>query len=199
MMHHAHPSKGFTLVETLIAISILAVAVVGPFVAIQSALVASYAARDQVIASMLAQEAIEYVRAVRDENYIYMVANPASSRTWFTGLDSTGGVDCVDPNPADATPRRCIVDVIQNIAPSSNKVALCGNASGSGTCPVLRRSPTTYLYTQDTSYPATPFTRSITLERLASGREMRVTAVVTWSSGHRSYTITLTEILSAWL
>jgi len=196
-MHSSHTSKGFTLVETLIAISILSVAVVGPFVAIQSALVASYAARDQVIASMLAQEAIEYVRSVRDANYIAMVANPSGGTTWFTGLDSTGGVDCVDPNPNDATPRRCIVDVIQNISPTSYKVALCGS-NGSGTCAPLRRSPTTYLYTQDTNYPVTPFTRSITLSSV-SAREMRVTSVVTWSSGHRSYTITLTEILSAWL
>jgi len=187
------PVRGFTLVETMVAISILAVAIVGPFVSIQNALTASYAARDQLSASMLAQEGIEYVRAVRDGNFIYNVANPSSPRSWFYGLDSTGGVNCVDPNPNDATARNCVVDPL-----GTTPVALCASF-GAGACGVLYQIPSSFLYTQQSSgNVATSFTRKVTLASV-SATEMRVTVTVTFTSGHKPYTVTISEILSNWI
>ena len=54
-----HP---FTLVETLIAISIVTIAISGPMLSASRALIAANIARDQLTASYLAQEGIEYVR-----------------------------------------------------------------------------------------------------------------------------------------
>ena len=63
---------GFTMVETLVAISILTIAVIGPLGIISQALHTSYYTRNQMTAYYLAQEAIEYVKNERDEQGIVM-------------------------------------------------------------------------------------------------------------------------------
>lgn len=172
--------NGFTLIETMVAVAILAVAIIGPFVAIQNALVASYSARDQLIASMLAQEGIEYVRGIRDGNYIYNVANPTAAVSWLAGIDS--GTSCVNQN--------CTVDFQQKTH------SVC-----SGACTPLNKNATSNLYSTQSGagYSASPFTRTVRLTSITANREMQVTSTVTWSTGHRAFTITVTEILSNWL
>ena len=79
-------SFGFTLIETLVAISVLLISLAGPLsIAVQS-LNSAYYARDQITAFYLAQEAIEYIRAVRDQNYL-------ANNSWLSGIDN-----CVDTN-----------------------------------------------------------------------------------------------------
>lgn len=95
MMHTTSP-KGFTLIETLVAVTVLAVAIVGPFYAVQSAITASSSARDQLIASALAQEGMEYIRSIRDNNYL-------AGRSWLVGLDSCRPGPCV-VDPTQASP-----------------------------------------------------------------------------------------------
>jgi hypothetical protein len=63
-------ASGLTMVETLVAISILTIAVIGPLGIIAQALHTSYYTRDQMTAYYLAQEAIEYIRNLRDEQSI---------------------------------------------------------------------------------------------------------------------------------
>ena len=63
---------GMTLIETLVAITILTVAIVSPMSLTMQSLSASYYARDQVIAFNLAQEAIESLRARRDANILHI-------------------------------------------------------------------------------------------------------------------------------
>jgi len=60
--------SGFTLVEALVAISVLMVAVVSPLTIAQKGLSSAMYSKDQMIASYLAQDAIEYIKYVRDEN-----------------------------------------------------------------------------------------------------------------------------------
>lgn len=195
----AYPHKGFTLIETMVAVTILAFAIVGPFVAIENALVASYAARDNLTATMLAQEGIEYVRGIRDANYLELIKNPSSSREWLGGLDGTPGpypssIDCIDDNGLTTAPVvLCKVD-----ATNAQMPTLCtGNPI---VCEPINISNATYLYTHASGagFSATRFTRSVTLSPVSS-REMMVTVVVTFNSGKKPYTITLSETLSNWL
>ncbi len=62
--------KAFTIIETLVAITILMIAISGPLTSSFRALTASAAARDQMTANFLAQEAIELVRNIKDKNVV---------------------------------------------------------------------------------------------------------------------------------
>ncbi len=63
-------NKGFTLLEVLIAVFILAIGVGSAFASIGQTLVAGFLARDRFIASYLAQEGIEIVKNIRDSNWV---------------------------------------------------------------------------------------------------------------------------------
>ncbi len=58
--------SGFTLLEALVAISILMVAVVAPITIAQKGLSSAVYSKNQMIASYLAQDAIEYIKNKRD-------------------------------------------------------------------------------------------------------------------------------------
>lgn len=55
-------NKGFTIIETLVAVTILMISIVGPLTIAQKSLMASIYARDQVTASFLAQDIIEKIK-----------------------------------------------------------------------------------------------------------------------------------------
>lgn len=61
-------SRAFTLVETLVAISILMMSVTGPLYYASESLKAAVYARDQITAFYLAQDAFEQIRKIRDDN-----------------------------------------------------------------------------------------------------------------------------------
>lgn len=79
--------RGFTLLETLVAISILTLSIAGAFTSAQSGLSSAILARDQIIAFQLGQEAVELVRNIRDNN-TYLGNN------WLEGLQSCINTDC---------------------------------------------------------------------------------------------------------
>jgi prepilin-type N-terminal cleavage/methylation domain-containing protein len=177
--------KGFTLIETLVAITILAVSIVGPFYAIQSALTASYISRDSLIASSLAQEGLEYVRSVRDDNYL-------SGRSWLDQLSSYG---CYATLPA--TPGRvCTVDPTQGDPHTSSPPAI-RDYSDISSVPYLHLSPAG-LYNQQDSGGATAFKRTIQLFGV-SANEVRVVVTVTWVTKNMPYSTTLQDSLFNWL
>ncbi|MBU6310616.1 hypothetical protein KGO06_01635 [Patescibacteria group bacterium] len=78
--HRAGQVRAFTLLETLVAVAVLLMALLGPFAIAQQSLRSAYYARDQVTAFYLAQEGVEFVRAVRDENYL-------RGTPWLQGIE----------------------------------------------------------------------------------------------------------------
>jgi type II secretory pathway pseudopilin PulG len=79
-------NKGFTLLEALVATSILMVAVAAPITIAQKGLSSAIYSKNQMIASYLAQDAIEYIKNVRDQNFIANISSP-NSVNWLGGLD----------------------------------------------------------------------------------------------------------------
>ena len=77
-------TKGFTLVETLVAVTILMTAIVGPLVIAYQGVSIGVDSRDRLIASYLAQDALEYVRyhIVTESN------GGATSTDVMSGLES---------------------------------------------------------------------------------------------------------------
>src|SRR3990167_10563893 len=69
--------RGFTLVETLVAISIFTVSILGLLSVLSGGISDTSYAKKKIIASYLAQEGIEYIRNMRDNYVLY-----PSNGTW---------------------------------------------------------------------------------------------------------------------
>lgn len=80
--------KGFTLIETLVAIAVLGMAIVGPLTLAIKSIGSAAISQNQITASYLAQEAIEYIKNHRDNNFL-------QNNDWLYGLKSClGGNTC---------------------------------------------------------------------------------------------------------
>lgn len=74
-------ARGFTIIEAFVGITILLIGIVGPLVLVNTNFQAGRFSRDQITAYYLAQEAIEVVREIRDENFL-------EGDSWLTGLNA---------------------------------------------------------------------------------------------------------------
>lgn len=173
---------GFTLIETLVAITILSFAVAGPLYAASRAFVAAEISREQLVASYLAQEGIEYVRALRDQEYLTMYStNP--SVAWTNFVSNIGSV-C-------ASPSFCTLDPMLTIGYGSGyALANCP----SGVCGPLYLNSN--VYRQQVGGTVTPFTRKIQVTPVTATDEL-VVSTVTWNS-RGSHTVTVTDHLTPW-
>lgn len=167
----------------MVAIAVLAIALVGPYSAVETALNASYVARDELIASSLAQEGMEYVRSVRDNNYL-------NGRNW---LDALSSYSCYGANPGSY----CTVDPtlgdVHTAASAITSYASLANV------PVLKVT-STGLYNHQTlaGNTNTRFKRTVQITTI-SATEVKVTVVVSWTSAHQTYSATVTDNLQNWL
>ncbi len=155
--------------ETLVALSILTSAVVGPltlaFYSIRSASVS----QNQLTAFYLAQEALEYVKNHRDINALTGV-------DWLNGMAPTGSGNGLCRND-----KGCTVDI------PYNNIAVCPG----GGCSKMRYSSDTGFYHQNTSLGIeSPFTRIVNLAYV-SAYEEKISVTISWleRTGTRSFTL----------
>ncbi|MCF7815739.1 MAG: prepilin-type N-terminal cleavage/methylation domain-containing protein [Candidatus Pacebacteria bacterium] len=85
--------EGFTLIETLVAISILLIVIIGPITVAQKGVQNAYYANEQVTAVFLAQEAIEGVRILRDSAALDVLDIP-TNKTWTWYTDGSFSNEC---------------------------------------------------------------------------------------------------------
>lgn len=163
--------RGFTLIETFVAITILVTAVAGPLTLAQKGLQSAILARDQLVASFLAQEGLEFIRERRDNNSLASPRPP----DWLEGLSA-----CIDP--ATCT-----------ISSSADSITACN-----GACPPLRLDTTYGFYNYTGSNAVTPFTRTVRIVRHANGREAKVYSTVTWRTSIFDRQIVLEDVLFKW-
>lgn len=171
-MGYTSSQQGFTLIETMVAISVLVIALSAPLTLASQSLFASVYAKDQVTASYLAQEAIEVVREKRDNNFLNII-NGASGVSW---LDSIPQGEYFS------------VDVAQD------SIVACGTSCKST---ALNNNGAFYTYQSGT---ATRFSREVFVSVFPGGDEARVTATVYWTTGaFREQSVVVEEHIFNWV
>lgn len=195
MITDAKTVRGFTLIETLVAISLLAVAIVAPMTLVGQSLSAAYYARDEITAYNLAQEGIESVRSLRDGHILERAING-------TAVDLLGGIPINTPFIIDTRNNEiwkvsdlsCGPDVHLKIDPG-------GSLYGYGLLPNPDPCSTTDGWT------GTYFTRTLTASYVGPASvnggkdEIRVTVAVTWlaSNGTKRGPFTIQEDMYRWV
>jgi len=180
--------KGFTLIETLVAIAIVTIAISGCLFTANRAIVAAETARDQLTASYLAQEGIEYVRMMRDNEYL--VAYSTSGDAWANFLS---GSDAASIAQCRAT--TCMLDPTRNMGSGSGlSLQPCSGSS----CTPLYLANGIYTNRSDISGAVqTPFTRTIRAADISANEE-KITSTVQWSFHGIPYSVTITNHLTPW-
>lgn len=176
---------GFTLVESLVAISILSMSIAATFTAVQSSLQNSSIAKDQATAFFLAQEAVEFIKNKRDENALISLDESPQTTKWLTGISDVSTDDCWFGG-GGVGKKTCYVDVTASLP--ANTIQSC--SGGFGSCPVLLKdSNNLFGYQSGTS---TVFKREIQLTDIVTGREVEVKVRMSWTSrwGLKSFEIT---------
>ena len=164
--------RGFALIESFIAIAILVSAITAVMTVSAKSIELVGIARNNITAFYLAQEPIELIHNIRDENRL--AGRNASA--WLFGL----GV--CNPGP-------CILD-------ATNRAAV---SCGVGPCvPVRRESGTGGRYGYDGAWDLTPFTRTVEIDEFAPGREAKVTVRMTWQERTGLKTLTIENTALAW-
>lgn len=177
MKNNFKSKKGFTLVETLVAIGILSLSVLATFGAVQNSLQNSGLTKDRTTAFYLIQEGMEYVKNTRDSNALKYIGGYSS--TWLTGMSDFG-----DPCYFGS---KCQLDV--NATPS---ITNCP----SNVCSQLRIDPTTGAYGFDSSWTPTTYTREIEFTSINSN-EVRVTITISWVNRGQNKSVQVTQLLYA--
>lgn len=177
--------SGFILIETIVAISILMLALpVALTVASKSITLASYS-KEQIIATYLAQEGIEIIRNKRDGNILKVMTGSLVSSQW---LDGFGAGDCL------GTP--CRIDY--GTTPGGPLIQKC-----TGPCSLLLNKNTadgSYSHASGGTMVPTIFSRSIQTETIpGSPDEIRVVSIVSYSTRGINKVITFQGNLTKWI
>lgn len=176
--------KGFSLVETLVAIFILAMAIAAAMTVAQSSLQASFYARDRIAAFFLAQEAIELIKNKRDANGL-----SGSANRWLEGI-----ADWDLYNGPCGKNSACGIDI------DGNNLELCSAIQG---CELCKDGSGLLLHRgNNTTNPCdglerTGIFRTINMEEI-NANEAKITVKVSWTRGFGTKELVVSEHILNW-
>lgn len=201
---------GFTLVESLVAIFILLISITGPMLFAQNGLRAAYLAKDQFTAFFLAQDAIEYIKNIRDNNSIAGNFSSKSRNEWVKsfkdGNACFGTRGCsIDTRDMGQFPAGSTIINCNGVGGTENKAGCLGTeADGSEDNHLTIDS--NGRYGTDIGGTKSIFARTIYMEEVSNsngntGEEVRITVKVRWTShvGIGVREITVRENIYNWI
>jgi prepilin-type N-terminal cleavage/methylation domain-containing protein len=167
--------KGFTIVETLVAISIFLIVIVGPMTIASRGMQSSYYANEQMTAVFLAQEGLEGVRHLRDNKALEVVDardnvppdTTVNTTDWYTEL----------PTACRQTNTKCDYDWFNG----ENAFKSCGSTNSCLLKQDTSRTDRVYGYGNSSSWTYTPFTRKIYVGPYSNGG-WPITVTVSWKA-----------------
>jgi prepilin-type N-terminal cleavage/methylation domain-containing protein len=172
-------NKGFTVLETMIAILIASMAIAGASLAARGGIRAGGIAKEEVKAFYLAQEALEFLSNVRDSNEISTLNG--TPKDWLYGIASAASDPCYPG-------KICTVDPSDSVSPLSACSGICSN---------LRQHPSDYRMGYNPTWNTTQYRREITLER-TSQSEAVVAIRVAWDHGGETREFRTKSMLTNW-
>ena len=167
--------KGFSLIETMVAIAVLVMVLTVPITLAANSLKSASIARNSFIAANLAQEGIELIRLYRTNNVIQCTSN--CDNVWMNGIR----------NGADNCNGSCYIDA------KTFTLQRC-----TGQCPFLNiDSNGFYGYSGGV---ATAFRRTISVQNIGGTLDaFRVVVTMNWNERFGDQTIVLEEIIHNWI
>lgn len=172
---------GFTLVEVLVAITLLLMVIVGPLQIIARTNNSTAFASEQMTAWFLAQEGLELAQQARD-GYLLNYFNNTTTHPWTDFVDPSGQYGpCFK-----STGCGLFVNNDGSVAVTDCGVFSCQLFQSTANTPATRRASYIHVLASG-SNPAqstqSKFTRVVTLKETGSGREVAATSTVTWRTG----------------
>ncbi len=165
--------KGFTILETIVAVTTLAIVITGVTAAMQTGISSYITSKDQTTAIYLAQESFEQIRHIRDQNAL--TGNP-----WLTGISGAVGTEPCYPGFS------CYSDAI------NGTLTRCIS-----TCPLLLQDPVNKFYGYTGGWTTTNFRRTIQLS-VINVNEVSIVVTVAWSKGSLSKSLVFKENFLNW-
>ncbi len=165
MMNQGIKKGGYSLVEVLVAVSVLLVSIVGPMTIASKGLKNSNEAKDQTTAFFLANEAIEGVVNLRESAALPKYVSGASGVDVWSSVQALGSIGCTTASP-------CGVN-LEGDTPTFFKCS-------TGTCDINLFSSGKTRYRQQSGGTDTPYRREVVISSNSS--RVKVVSTVSWGS-----------------
>jgi hypothetical protein len=176
---------GFTIIETLAAIAILLLSLTAPLTIAEKGLAAAEAARHEITAFYLAQEAIEYVRNIRDANAI---AKEGNGPNWLQGLQ-----ECLRSEGCGIDATAAIGQQIVGCKRENDDCTLYQYAGS------MHELEGLFGHRIESDWAKTAITRKVFVEEIQNDIEAKITVTVTWRAGSLgTRALTLHENIFSW-
>jgi prepilin-type N-terminal cleavage/methylation domain-containing protein len=171
-------NKGFTLVESLVAIAIFTTSILGLMIVLTKSISDTSYAKKKVGAEYLSQEGIEYIRNMRDT---YIIPAATAQAGWDAFNTRLANSSC-------ATSTGCYFN--DSFSDYNSAVIAC-----TGSCPELLYDSSTGKYGY--SGQSSGYVRRIKVVQTTN--ETKVLSTVFWTQGSGTYSLTLSEVLFNWV
>ena len=168
--------KAFTLIEVLIAISILTIGILSGFILITKVLYSTTVIQDRLTASFLAQEGVELVRQVRDSNFLKIMNG--ESIEWKDAL-------------ADGS------YIIESKAGNQQPITLVSVDPGEAPNFLYDNDSDSKIYNYTIGEPTT-FNREIRITSI-NDDEIRVESIIKWKSKNIDFDLIVEDHLFNWM